>query len=642
MDKAPTPEQPAPPSDLYDAPLLVAGFTGSADEIEQQWYEQVYRGRGDVLPQLTWRALIMGTVIGGVLSLTNVYIGLKSGWSIGVTITACITSYGLWSALLRAGVAKTPMTILENNCMQSTASAAGYSTGTILISAFAAYYAINGHPLAFGITVAWVFFAALLGVTTAIPIKRQLVNVEQLRFPTGIATAETLRALYAKGERSRQSSRALTVAAIAAAIVAFWMDGLRLISTRLEPYSLSALIDRLNAALVSPAWMHRTVMFVWDPVFIASGVLMGLRPAASILLGGTLCWAVYVPILQAHGLITSTSYRDIVQWTVWGGVSCMVVSGLLSVALQWRVVLRAFGGLESLFGGTRRTPTAVDALEAPISWFIAGQLVALVGLTWLARISFDMPVWQSAIAVALAFFLALVAARVTGETDTTPIGAMGKISQLVFGWLSPGNLNVNLMSASIGSGAASSAGDLLNDIKSGFLLGANPRKQVIAQFAGIFIGSVASVFAFRMILPTADVVGSDRFPAPAAQTWRAVALALGHGFGSLEAIKLWSIVVGAIVGVLLTMLPRWLPRSAKWLPSASGLGLAWTFHWYYGFLFFLGAVIASWSERRDAARAEIYNFPIAAGVIAGGALMGVMLVFWENGPTVLRQMLGTD
>jgi putative OPT family oligopeptide transporter len=640
MDRAPTPADPAPDGHAFDAPLRVEGFRGTADEIEQQWYEQVYLGRGDVTPQLTVRALVMGTVIGGVLSLTNVYIGLKSGWSIGVTITACIASFGVWSALLRSGIAKTPMTILENNCMQSTASAAGYSTGVTMVSAFAAFYMINGHPLPFALTVGWVFFIALLGVTIAIPIKRQLVNVEQLRFPTGIATAETLRALYARGERARQSARALGWAAIAAAASQFWADGLQLVSARLEPWGINALVARLNAVVFGPAWAQRTVLFVWDPVFIAAGVLMGIRPAASILLGGTLCWCIYVPILQSQGIITGTAYRDLVQWTLWGGVSCMVVAGLLSVALQWRTVLRAFRGLGAIVGGTVRRPTPVDALEAPARWFFLGQGVSLVALAWLAKLSFDMPIWQSCVAVALALVLVLVAARVTGETDTTPIGAMGKISQLVFGALSPGNMNVNLMSANIGAGAASAGSDLLMDLKSGYLLGANPRKQFLAQFTGIFIGSVGSVFAFMVIAPTAEVLGSDRFPAPAAQTWRAVALALSHGFQSLEPLKVWSIAIGALLGLVLTLLPRWLPRTAKWLPSPSGFGLAWTFHWYYGMLFFTGGVLAWASERRNAARAEVYNFPIAAGVMAGGALMGVLIIFWENGPTVVRQMLG--
>jgi len=96
--------------------LPIHGFQGTPDEIEHQWYEQVYRGRGDRMLQLTWRAVLMGSVLGGVLSLTNLYIGLKAGWGFGVAITACILSY--WTTLHRADIVRTPMTILENNCMQ--------------------------------------------------------------------------------------------------------------------------------------------------------------------------------------------------------------------------------------------------------------------------------------------------------------------------------------------------------------------------------------------------------------------------------------------------------------------------------------------------------------------------------------------
>src|ERR1039458_9166325 len=217
MPKPGTPAGRTPPNgSAYDEPLRVEGFRGTPEEIEAQWFNEVYRGRGDSMPQLTLRAVLMGTVLGGILSLTNLYIGLKAGWGFGVTITACIVSYGVWSVLLRVGIAKTPMTILENNCMQSTASAAGYSTGSTLVSAFAAYFMINNQALPLGLTLAWVFFLAILGVTMAIPMKRQMINVEQLRFPTGIATAETLRALYSKGQRAVQSARALTYGAAAA------------------------------------------------------------------------------------------------------------------------------------------------------------------------------------------------------------------------------------------------------------------------------------------------------------------------------------------------------------------------------------------------------------------------------------------
>ena len=178
----------------------VHGYQGSPEEIERQWYEHVYRGRGDRMRQLTWRALVMGSVLGGVLSLTNLYIGLKAGWGFGVAITSCILSYAIWTSLHRIGLVRTPMTILENNCMQSTASSAGYSTGGTLISAFAAYMLLERTPImSLPTTLAWIFLLAVLGVTMAIPMKRQMINIEQLRFPSGIAAAETLRALHSVG-----------------------------------------------------------------------------------------------------------------------------------------------------------------------------------------------------------------------------------------------------------------------------------------------------------------------------------------------------------------------------------------------------------------------------------------------------------
>src|SRR5436853_3476735 len=81
--------------------LPIAGFQGTPEEIERQCYERVYRGRGDRMRQLTWRAVMMGSVLGGVLSLTNLYIGLKAGWGFGVAITACILSYAIWTTLHR-------------------------------------------------------------------------------------------------------------------------------------------------------------------------------------------------------------------------------------------------------------------------------------------------------------------------------------------------------------------------------------------------------------------------------------------------------------------------------------------------------------------------------------------------------------
>jgi len=640
----PTPAgAPAPVNDnAADHPIFVDGFKGTPAEIERQWYEKVYIGRGDRMPQLTLRAIVMGMVLGGILSLTNLYVGLKAGWGFGVAITAAIVSYTTWNLFRKIGLARTPMTILENNCMQSTASAAGYSTGTTLVSAFSAYIMINNQSLPFWQMLAWVFILAVLGVTMAIPMKRQMINTEQLRFPTGIAAAITLRTLYSEGAKAVRSARALTIGGVVAALSQFWMDGLHLVSASLAPYSLSAFLTKLNTATFGSVWMGRTVFFQWDPIFLAGGALMGLRAGASMLLGGTLCWGIFVPIMQANGTIAGTGFREIVQWTLWGGVSCMVTSGLLAFFMQWRSIVAAMGSMGKMFN---RQPAdapvnPLDKIETPMSWFFIGQAVALVAICWLAKVSFDMPVWQSAVAVGITFLLALVACRVTGETDTTPIGPMGKVTQLIFGALSPGNMNVNLMSANITSSAAIASADLLTDLKSGYLLGANPRKQFLAQFAGIFMGTIATVLAFRVLVPNAAVLGSDQFPAPAAQTWKAVALALSKGMEALEPVKVWSIIIGGTIGILLVVLPTWFPKHKGWMPSPAALGMAWTFHWYYGMLFCLGALIGRLVEKKSPALAEEYTWPVASGIIAGGSLMGVTLVFWENGPEMLRQFFG--
>lgn len=646
MAQSPLPAAGAPApanANAADHPIFVDGFQGTPAEIERQWYEKVYIGRGDRMPQLTLRAVLMGTVLGGILSLTNLYVGLKAGWAFGVAITACIVSFTVWNLLLKLRIARTPMTILENNCMQSTASAAGYSTGGTLVSAFAAYMMINNQSLPVWQMLAWVFVLAVLGVTMAIPMKRQMINTEQLRFPTGIAAAVTLRTLYSEGKKAVNSARALTLGGVFAALSQFWADGLHLVSTALAPFGLGAMLAKFNAAAFGPVWMGRTVYFHWDPIFIAGGALMGLRAGASMLLGGTLCWAVFVPIMQANGTITGTGFRDVVQWTLWGGVSCMVTSGLLAFFMQWRSIVAALGSLRKMLA-RKDAATAVDPLakvETPMSWFFGTQLVALVAICWLGKVSFNMPYWQSAIAVIITFLLALVACRVTGETDTTPVGPMGKVTQLLFGAISPGNMNVNLMSANITASAATSSADLLTDLKSGYLLGANPRKQFLAQFAGIFMGTAATVLAFRVLVPDASVLGTDQFPAPAAQTWRAVAVALGHGMAALEPVKVWSIAIGGTLGILLVLLPRWLPRHKDWIPSPAAFGMAWTFHWYYGMLFCLGAVIGRIVEKRNPALSEAYTWPVASGVVAGGSLMGVLLIFWENGPDMWRQFFGS-
>src|SRR6516164_1778804 len=203
-----------------DARGSVGAFQGTPEEIERQWFEQVYTGRGDRDRQLTVRAVVMGGLLGMFMSLSNLYTTLKLGWLFGVAITACVLSYVIWNTLRAlSGGWLSSMTILENNCMQSTASAAGYSTGSTVGTAFGALLLVQGTHQPWYVLGPFVLFTAALGVVVAIPMKRQMVNQEQLRFPSGTAAAETLLSLYSKGKEALQKAYALLAALAVGTIV---------------------------------------------------------------------------------------------------------------------------------------------------------------------------------------------------------------------------------------------------------------------------------------------------------------------------------------------------------------------------------------------------------------------------------------
>jgi OPT family oligopeptide transporter len=232
------------------------------------------------------------------------------------------------------------------------------------------------------------------------------------------------------------------------------------------------------------------------------------------------------------------------------------------------------------------------------------------------------------LAVLVTFFLSIVAARATGETDITPIGAMGKITQLMYGVVAPSNITTNLMTASITSGAASHAADLLTDLKSGYLLGGNPRKQTISQLFGVIAGTIVSVPAYLFVVqrdPTK--LGSEALPAPSAKVWAGVAELLANGVHALPAGALQAIAVGAGLGIVLTLLEEFGPRKWRpWLPSTTGLGIAGVIPAFNTFAMFAGALLAWLFARARPKAAETYTVPLSSGLIAGESLMGVAII----------------
>ena len=611
------------PQELSKQPCSQAGAPVKTkltpEEIELNWYKTVYQG--DNMPQLTWRAIIMGSLLGAFMSLSNLYVGLKTGWGLGVAITACIMSFAIQKVLTNLGIFSTEMSILENNCMQSTASSAGYSTGGTMCSAICAYLIITGHHMHWMVLSLWTIFLAALGVFMAIPMKRQMINIEQLPFPSGIAAATTLRSLHAKGKDAILKARALLAGGIFGALVAWMRDAQNL--------AFVSIPSQLNFPLMLEGYplAKWSVYFDMSAIMIAAGAIMGFKITWSMLLGACINYMYLAPKAVAAGAIDPThlSYSAIMRWSVWGGAAMMVTSSLFAFATQWKTVLRAFGGLTAIFTGKK--PGEEDPLahiEVPGSWFLTGVLVSGLGCALVLYFAFGTSIIMGIVAVALTFLLSIGACRATGESDITPVGAMGKITQLTYGILAPTNMVTNLMTASVTAGAAGSSADLLTDLKSGYLLGANPRKQFLAQFAGIFAGTLVVVPAFYLLVPDASVLGTDKWPAPSAEVWAAVARLLSNGISSLHPMARMALLYGGIVGLVLPAIEMLSSEKArKFIPSAMGLGLAMVIPFYNSLSMCIGALLAIGITKMNKKIGDDYIIPVSAGIIAGESIMGI-------------------
>jgi uncharacterized oligopeptide transporter (OPT) family protein len=633
-----TPEEIAASQPLVIQPTEVAAFD------EETWYQRAFRGEN--APQLTLRAVTLGSFLGFLLAFTNLYVGLKTGWGLGVAITACIVSFSLWNLCLRIGLARSPLSILESNCMQSTASAAGYSTGSTMVSATPALLMLSvtaesptGHHLPWPVLAGWTFFLALLGVALAIPMKRNMINQEKLRFPSGIAAAVTLQSLYSQGKEAAAKGRALFWAALVAAVPPIIMDLPFRRPTPERPYKglvpdTSAIFDWLPVPGRDPkthaAYHAGDWNFVLDNklVMIAAGALTGPRICFSMVVGGVILMYSVGPAAIADGAARSAgrAWRDI---GIWIGAPMMISAGLFSFFAQWRTIVRAMGGLG------RSNKSTYATAEVPGSWFLGLGLVATAGVLFIGHTQFFIPWHLGLIAVLLTFFLSLVACRATGESDITPIGAMGKVTQLVYGVLIPQNATANLMTASVTANAAASSADLLTDLKSGYLLGANPRRQFLAQLMGVFAGTAASVIGFHLLVPDASVfTGSGgtqpAFAAPSAQTWLAVARLFQEGVGHLHIMARHGMVWGLLAGAVLAALEIALPKYRRWIPSPIGIGLGFILPFFNPFSMLLGAVGAWLWSRRNQAQADRYVVPVSSGIIAGESIVSVAIALVNN------------
>lgn len=586
---------------------------------EEDWLKYVYRG--DKVPQLTFRAVVMGAALGSLMSISNLYTSIKLGWGFGVAITCCVLSFVIWNGLRMIFPKLTPMTILENNCMQSTASAAGYSTGATVGTAFGALLLITGVHTDWKILATWTVVTACLGVFLAVPLKRQMINREKLPFPSGIAAAETLKSLYGQSVSAIRQAHALVVSLVVGLVVGFlregefgWQMACKLKIPPLIPFG----------GTISGVKLASLPRFGFEPsvLLIAAGMIVGMRVSLSMLLGSLLLYLVVGPRVLAMPHEIPSPDKLVKGWSLWTGTALMVTSGLTAFGLQWRTIGRALSSIKFVSRSQGNAAPGSD-IEVPARWLVIGllPLVAAMAIIEWAAFSIAFPI--GILTVVMSFFLALVACRATGETDITPIGAMGKLTQLTYAVICPADIKSNLMAGSVTANIAASSSDLLTDLKSGYLLGANPRQQFLAQLIGVFFG-LSVVPAWYAMVPDRQVL--DAFNPPSTNMWRAVAEALSKGIDAVPYWARWGLLIGGVLGILLAVLDAYAPAKVKrYIPSAMGLGLSWVMPFANCLSFFIGALIALLWAKLSKKSAELYVVPVASGGIAGESLMSAFI-----------------
>jgi putative OPT family oligopeptide transporter len=611
--------------------------TWTLEQKDAWWRANVFKGD---MPQLTLRAGLTGMVLGSVLSLTNLYVGIRTGWTLGVGLTSVILSFAAFKMLAAVGLGK-EMTVLENNAMQSIATSAGYMT-TPLVSSMPAYMLVTGHVVPPLHVAIWIALLCLLGVLFAFPLKKRFINDEQLPFPEGYAAGVVMDNLHTgKGHEGIFKAKVLAVGAALSALVEVLRSEKVMEAVRLKFLTLPDAWDDLVYKVVTPKLMGTplrdlTIRFDSSIVMLGTGGLIGTKAAASLMLGAVINYFFAAPYLIKIGIIPHATYKAITTWSLWGGAAMMTTSSLWAFLSKPKIIAQSFAGM---LGRGGQKDLLAD-IELPMRVFVVGIPLVGAAVVIAGHLMFAVPLATGALAVPLVFVFTLIAVNSTALTSITPGSALGKLTQLTFSVFARRDIGTNIMTAGITSEVSANASNLLMDIKPGYMLGAKPRQQAVGHVLGVIAGSMLAVPVFyKLFHGDISLFTSKDLPMPSAQVWRSVAEVLLHGFASLHPTARIAMAVGAALGILIEIAAQ---RTEGRFPlSGVAFGLGFILQFSDSLAMGLGALFFWLASRKSRDPSTTFNRvfvqdqeTLCAGIIAGGSLAGITLILL--GTLVLR------
>ncbi|KAJ3530211.1 hypothetical protein NMY22_g8666 [Coprinellus aureogranulatus] len=633
--------------------------------------------------QLTFRALLVGCVLGAIVGASNIYLGLKTGFTFGPQLFGAIFGFAILKPLSKMipesgilgrflGGQFGP----KENCTVQTAATAAGALGILFVSAVPAMYRmrlLSDLPQQdIGRLIALTFCAAFFGVFFVIPLRRYYIVRQKLTFPTPAATAYTIRQLH-RGRAGAIAARKKALALSYSFLATFCYK----VATGYAPgiiydWHIGWTLYRIGftgaIALENYGWVIE-----FTPAFFGAGMLSGLNASWSFLGGAVLAWGIIAPSTIKTGVAVDNHYSEefpelasnigmVLEnleeyvtapspryWLLWPGVLVMLVYSFADIFVSLIPAFTAVKLTKDDFNPRKwftRSLGEEDEDQTPIEdrvphwWWITGIILSTIASCAILSRLFHMNVGTAILSLVLGFLFSFIAVQSSGYTDVNPVSTVAKASQLVFGGISkgagmaqkPAQL-LNLAAGVVAAGSAGQSSDMVGDLKTGYLLRAKPRNQFIAQV----VGSVVAVFltcglfilftkATPCILYPTDDGPPCTYGAPSVAAWVAVALAVTAPRLPVPPTSGYTAIGLSIASVITVLVKHYLvpKKHWHWVPNWNAIGLAFVVpQVYYPIAMAAGSTFNYFWLRRNPKSYDMYMFAVSAGLLAGEGLGGV-------------------
>lgn len=585
---------------------------------------QSAKSEGPTERELTPLVLVLGVLLSLVMGAANVYVGLKAGMTVSASIPAAVMAMLVLRVVLRRG------SVLQANQVQTCASAGESLAAGIIFTVPALVLAGAWSDFDYLTTTAIAVGGGLLGVLFMIPMRRVFItDNSELPYPEGLACAAVLEA--GDGRSGSSGAGALLGGGLLGILFKVGIDGLGLIATTVErAFATGSRVLYLGADA--------------SPLLVAVGFIVRLNVALLVFLGGALSWIVALPLLDAGTALASSSPLD-AAWELWSsqvrfiGVGAMVLGGVVSIVQVRSGLVEAVRVLRERLRGEANGADEDRDLPTGLLLGVGGISIALVAwVYWTFTGDAAITALLAVVMVLLAFFMTAVASYIVGlvGNSNSPVSGMTITAVLVAGVLLTlvgYREGTEALAAILGVAAvvccvACTAGDVCNDLKTGQLVGATPRRQQLMQVLGVVTAALVLAPVLQVLHEgTEGGIGGPNLAAPQAQLFKSIA----EGFTGGAALP-WDMVgLGAGLGALVLALDRVLAARGSafrlhLMPLAVGMYLPFGL----GTPILLGGIMAHLLTRGSASEAEADRrvhggVLFGSGVIAGESLTAVLL-----------------